>query len=96
MTMAKPVGAEIVERIAKREGVDPVELDSLLYDVVDPDALAALTDGADDRHSEPNLHVEFSYLGYAVTVDGGGRVSIDERPAEAGPEASTSRGLGDD
>lgn len=92
--MTQPlVGIEIVERIADLEGVDPVDLDTPLNDVIDPDALEALTNGTGDRQSPTNLRVRFSYAGYAITVAGGGTVSIDERPtetktAESGGEAT--------
>ena len=45
------VGTDIVERIADCEGIDPVDLDVLLYDVIDPDALEALTNGTGKRQS---------------------------------------------
>lgn len=76
------VGIEIAERIADREGVDPVDLDVPLYEVIDPDALEALTNATGDRQPQTNLRVEFSYSGYAVTVDGSGKIRIDEQPME--------------
>lgn len=72
------VGTEIVEQIADREGVDPVDLDVRLYDVIDADALEALMNGTGDRQPQANLRVEFTYCGYAVTVGKNGRISIDE------------------
>lgn len=71
------VGATIVERIADREGVDPVELDVPLYDAVDADALDALIGGGGHRAPQTSLLIEFSYLGYDVAVDGDGAVSIE-------------------
>ncbi|WP_247000871.1 HalOD1 output domain-containing protein [Halosolutus gelatinilyticus] len=85
------VGAEIVEQIAEREGVDPIDLDVLLYDVIDPDALEALTNGTGDRQTQAILRVEFTYYGYAVTVDGNGKVSIDEQPTEAKTDESSRK-----
>lgn len=76
------IGSEIVERIADREGVDPVDLDALLYDVIDPDALEALISNTGDRHPQSNPRVEFTYYGYAVTVDANERIIIDEQPTE--------------
>ena len=43
------VGTEIVERIAAREGVDPVDFDVRLYDMIDPDALEAFTNGTSEQ-----------------------------------------------
>lgn len=86
--MAEPtsLSTEIVERVAAREGVDPLDLDAKLYDVIDGDALDALADSVRDRRSE-NLLVQFTYLGYTVTVDGG-EVAVD-RQASGTDETST-------
>jgi hypothetical protein len=75
MTSAPRLEAEIVERIAALEGIDPLDLEDRLYDVIDVDALAALTAG--DRQS--TSRVEFTYYGYTVAVDGTGSVSVDDR-----------------
>lgn len=77
------VGTEIVERIANREGVDPMDLDARLYDSIDTDALEAITNGIANQQTQANLRVAFTYHGYAVTVDGSERITIDEQPAEA-------------
>lgn len=86
------VGTEIVERIAAREGVDPVDLDVLLYEVIDADALEALTNDTGDHQTQATLRVEFTYNGYAVTVGGRGRVIIDEQPTEAETDESVRGG----
>ena len=72
------VGTEIVERIADREGVDPMDLDARLHDSIDTDALEAITNGTGGRQTQANLRVAFTYHGYAVTVDGNKEVLIDE------------------
>lgn len=91
-----PVGTEIVERIAARDGVDPIDFDVLLYDVIDADALEALTGGTGDRQSRANLRVSFTYHGYAVTVDGNGEVSIDEHATEAETDELSRGGVVND
>ena len=72
----KSTGDAVVEAIAEREGIDPVELDDCLYDVVDPDALEKLVTGTGRIH-----RIEFTYLGYRVVVDGDGNVDVGT-PAE--------------
>ena len=86
------VGTEIVERIADCEGVNPVDLDVLLYDVIDVDALEALTNGTSNRQPQASPRVEFTYYGYVVTVGENGRVSIDEQPPEAKTDESSRKG----
>ena len=53
----------IVEEVASREGTEPTELTPPLYSVIDPETLERLM-GA------PNWEgtVEFTYLGYEITV----------------------------
>ena len=90
------VGTKIVEQIAAREGVDPVDLDVRLYDIIDSDALEALTNGASDQQPRANLRVEFTYHGYAVTVSENQRISIDEQPSEAETDESSRKESVDD
>jgi hypothetical protein len=76
------VGA-VVDAVAARERVDPVELPPL-YDVVDTDALNALFDrsgerGASERTADEGsgnrLRVTLQYQGYDVEIHGG-RVEV--------------------
>ena len=53
----------IVGEIASREGTDPTALTPPLYSVIDPEALERLM-----RAPDWDGTVEFSYLGYRVTV----------------------------
>lgn len=56
--------------VAEAEGVDPVELDLPLSDVIDPDAL-------DRLFLEESGQVSFEYHDYEVTVSGDGSVTLD-------------------
>jgi hypothetical protein len=69
----RPPSVAVVERVAAREGVDPVEVTPPLSDVVDPEALDRLS-GADS-----GALVVFSYCGYVVTIDEGS-VSVESGP----------------
>lgn len=64
----------VVEALADAKGVDPLELDPL-YEVIDPDALDALFDGAaaDGRRQG---RIEFRTAGYRVEVTSTGRVHV--------------------
>lgn len=72
------VVTQIITRIADLEGVHPVDLESPLYEAIDPDTLNTLTDSNGVRQDGSYPSVEFLYYGYIVTVDGTGRVSINE------------------
>lgn len=72
----------VVERIANREGVDPLEL-SPLYEAIDPDALDSLTTPGGESGSR--LQIEFSYHGYELRVTGEGVIHIEEHAVPAAP-----------
>lgn len=66
----------VVEAIAEREGVEAIDLDRPLYDVVDPDALENLFPR--DAGGEPRCrgHVTFAYGRHTVRVASDGEVRI--------------------
>lgn len=66
----------VIESVAAREGVDPMELDVPLYDAVDPDALDALVRTGNDEQNRPPIQVSFTYHGYDVTVSSDGLVQV--------------------
>jgi len=61
----------VIEAVASREGIDPVELTAPLYDAVDPEQLDRLLGSAASAVS-----VTFTYLGYEVTVQSDGSVTL--------------------
>lgn len=68
----------VIDAVADAADVDPADLGTPLYDVIDPDALDNLFS---DRHNgmpRANGHVSFSLLGYDVTVYSGGQVVVRE------------------
>ncbi|AEN07870.1 hypothetical protein Halar_0647 (plasmid) [halophilic archaeon DL31] len=58
------VTVRIVAAVADCEGVDPMALVTPLYEAIDPDALAAVT----EADLETELTLSFNYAGYRVTV----------------------------
>lgn len=68
-----PLSTRVLEAVAAREGVDPVDLPEPLYESVDPDALDEFF-----RESSSNCSVAFDYLGYRVTAYADGDVVVDE------------------
>ncbi|WP_247729512.1 HalOD1 output domain-containing protein [Halovivax limisalsi] len=67
-----PPSYRIARTVAEREETDPESLDPPLFGVIDPEALDALVESADD-----SMRLTFSYLGYTITVDGTGDVELD-------------------
>lgn len=89
---------DIVCEIAAREGVAIDGLETPLYEVIDPDALEALITGAQSRPDSAHPEIDFEYLGYTVTIDRRGDVSIDEHtstPAES-PRGTVAQSLDTD
>lgn len=66
----------VVEAVAAEAGLDPVELDRPLNDVIDPEALDRLVDSYADRPGASPFEVSFSYYGHEVTVSSGGLVRV--------------------
>lgn len=66
----------VVESVAAREGVDPVDLDVPLFDVIDPEALDALVRSVVDGSSRPPVRIAFTYYGYDVIVASDGLVHV--------------------
>lgn len=60
---------EVIEAVAAREGVDPVDLTPPLSEAIDPEGLNAVCRGSPVR-------VTFEYHGYLVTIDGNGQVDL--------------------
>ena len=83
----------VVDAVADREGVDAVDLDPPLSDVVDPDGLERLfrVDAAGNRRVRG--HVTFPYGAYRVTVTSDGEVEVTSSPADdpSAPGASGPR-----
>lgn len=80
MPVSATVGTEspsraVIEAVAEREGVEPVDLTVPLYEAIDPDALdtllqeSSMTSGASPR-------IEFTYDGYDVIVTATGLVQV--------------------
>jgi hypothetical protein len=68
---ARPAAA-VVEAVATAEGWAPADVPEPLYESVDPDALEALVASVDRGR------ITFTYLGYEVTVDADGTVTLAE------------------
>jgi len=72
----KDVSMKIIDRIAKQEEIQPVEMSPLLHNVVDPEALDALLRG-------DSVQVTFPYAGYTITVHSDGTVRVKPQTAGA-------------
>lgn len=75
----KSLGQVVVFAVGEARGVDPVDLDDCLYDVIDPDALDSLFTGGSGT-------LEFTFAGCQVAVHGGERVVVVPTSVEAGDE----------
>lgn len=68
----EPVFLAVVERIARREGVDPLDLPPL-YSAIDPDILEAVVD-----QESAGGKITFGYCGYEVTVDADRTITLTD------------------
>lgn len=67
----------VITAVAEREGVDPTELHQPLDDVIDPEALNAIFSDRMDGGRRDGGRVVFEYVGYVVTVETDGSVSLE-------------------
>lgn len=72
-TGPEEVTTAVIEAIATFEGIDPIDLDVRIGDVVDPDALNALFKPTDTNRTN---HVTFSLGGYLVRVSAAGEIVL--------------------
>ncbi|WP_290809998.1 HalOD1 output domain-containing protein [Halovivax sp.] len=68
----------IVEMVADRKGVDPIELPPL-YEVADPDALERVLAESETEA----LSIQFGYAGYRVRIESAEETIIVVEPASA-------------
>lgn len=71
------LSTKVITEVAAREGVDPLELEEPLYEIVDVSALEKMVESASGQ--EGTFEVSFSYYGYDVSVDGVGDVTVTEQ-----------------
>ena len=64
----------VIEAVADAEGIDPVDLDPVLNDAIDPGALDVLFSGENGGFRR----AQFRYHGYDITVDRKGEVTLEE------------------
>jgi hypothetical protein len=87
------VVVRVVEAVARAEGVGTADLDWMLQDDLDPDALSRLT-----AHDGGPWQLHFRTHGHTVCVDSDGTVEVDGRTGTepTGPSESPSRSERDD
>lgn len=74
----RDVSDAVVEKVAAAEGVAPTELDTRLYDVVEPEALNDLFQRDEDGPTTEGV-VSFRFHGYEVSVHSDSSVDVDGR-----------------
>lgn len=73
---AESLTVRVVEEVAEREGVDPLDLPPL-HDSIDTDALESLFSGPIAGAERDGVEITFTYRGYAVTVAADGAIEIN-------------------
>lgn len=73
---AESLSVAVVEAIAERAAVAPMELDRPLYDAIDPDALEHLFPQDGDGRPRSEGYVTFSYADFRVRVSSDREVRV--------------------
>lgn len=76
LVQAESLSQAVIEAVASREDVEPMALETPLYEAVDPDALDALVETTASQHDRASLEIEFTYHGYHVRVSADGVVHL--------------------
>ena len=69
----------VVQAVAARTGVDPLDLEVPLYESIDPDVLDLVVRTAPGGPDRSSVRVEFTYEGLDVTVTADGSIDVLER-----------------
>ena len=72
--MLESVISDIVDAVADSEGVKSDELDIVLADYIDPDALEQLA-----NHGNSTWRLEFELPDHVVTVTSNGEIFVDDQ-----------------
>lgn len=75
---SQTLSTAVVKAIAEREGIDPLDMDPPLYDVIAPDALDTLFARSADIGDARTGRVVFEYNGYEIEVTSDGDVHVEE------------------
>lgn len=78
-----PTSLTIVEAVAAQEGVDPMELEPPLFDVMDPEALEALL--STGATAKSNVTVAFEWADYDIVVGSDGTLIVERRGTRVNP-----------
>lgn len=70
----------MIEAVADRKGVDPLELEVPRFESIDPDVLDLVVRTAGDGADRSSVRVEFTYDDFDVTVGADGSVVVTEHP----------------
>lgn len=71
---SKSLSERILDAVANEEGCSPLEFDTSLFTVIDPDALDTLFEG-----NRPPGTVEFEYMGYDVVVNSANEITVTDQ-----------------
>jgi len=66
----------VINAVAAREGVDPMELEMPLYEAIDPDELNTLLRHSTGPRDRSSVEVSFRYHGYDISVSSEAGVTV--------------------
>lgn len=76
------ISERVIDRIADHRGVDPLDLETPLHEVVDPDALDTLFAPTSRGSPRPTGRVTFPYEDCQVAVESDGTVHVTAAPRD--------------
>ncbi|GAB7018662.1 HalOD1 output domain-containing protein [Halostagnicola bangensis] len=86
-TPSQPVSQRVVQAVAEKKGIDPLELDPI-FNAVDPESLDTLFEPTKSGRPRAVGSVTFSYAECMVTIDADGSIDIArDALAQSSPQA---------
>ena len=73
----EPISTTVAMAVAEFKGIEPTEMETPLYDVIDVEALDALFSRSSDDTPSIGGYISFVVDGCEVFVDGGGDVTVE-------------------
>lgn len=66
----------VLDALASESERDPLATTETLYDVIDPDALDAIIEHAQEHPASSDVTVVFEFAGYRVSIDGSQEITL--------------------
>lgn len=90
----RSISTRVIEKIAERRGIDPIEMHPHLYDVIDPDGLDQFFSEVMSNDEKGTAQVKFTCEQYTVRVEDSGEITVTEQARGVGADEGAAASSG--